>query len=58
MQGFVKYFFDPTEIPNQQETPPQNLQENVNIKDYNFPYENLIFEGGGNKGLAYIGCLR
>ncbi|CAL1535508.1 unnamed protein product, partial [Lymnaea stagnalis] len=23
-----------------------------------FPFENLVFEGGGNKGLAYVGCLQ
>ncbi|KAK0061355.1 hypothetical protein Bpfe_009161 [Biomphalaria pfeifferi] len=46
------------ESPNQPETLQQSLQENVDIKDYDFPFENLIFEGGGNKGLAYIGCIR
>ncbi|KAH9510389.1 hypothetical protein Btru_043024 [Bulinus truncatus] len=30
----------------------------VRIEEYNFPFENLIFEGGGNKGLAYVGCIR
>lgn len=23
-----------------------------------FPWENLVFEGGGNKGMAYVGSLR
>ena len=30
----------------------------VNIKDYDFEFENLVFEGGGNKGLAYCGAIR
>ncbi|XP_055864211.1 uncharacterized protein LOC106069171 isoform X2 [Biomphalaria glabrata] len=30
----------------------------VRIEDYNYPFENLIFEGGGNKGLAYVGSIR
>ncbi|XP_065839909.1 uncharacterized protein [Oscarella lobularis] len=25
---------------------------------FQFPFENLVFEGGGNKGLAYVGALR
>jgi len=25
---------------------------------YNYPFENLVFEGGGNKGLAYCGVIR
>ncbi len=24
----------------------------------NYPYKNLIFEGGGVKGIAYVGALR
>nr|KAI8731717.1 CAunnamed protein product [Biomphalaria glabrata] len=30
----------------------------VQIEDYEFPFENLIFEGGGNKGTSYVGCLQ
>ncbi|KAK6964903.1 hypothetical protein BgiMline_028880, partial [Biomphalaria glabrata] len=30
----------------------------VRIEDYEFPFENLIFEGGGNKSLAYIGSVK
>ena len=26
--------------------------------NYVFPFENLIFEGGGNKGMAYVGALK
>ncbi|XP_052248897.1 uncharacterized protein LOC127856622 isoform X3 [Dreissena polymorpha] len=32
--------------------------QQVNINDYDFHFENLIFEGGGNKGLAYCGAVR
>ncbi|WAQ94496.1 463L-like protein [Mya arenaria] len=28
----------------------------VDIREYDFPFENLAFEGGGNKGLAYCGA--
>lgn len=47
------------------------LQENESISDeldssetkmklanYKYPFENLIFEGGGNKGLAYCGAIK
>ncbi|KAL3832268.1 hypothetical protein ACJMK2_023928 [Sinanodonta woodiana] len=30
----------------------------VDIEKYQFPFENLIFEGGGNKGLAYCGAIK
>ncbi|XP_052797030.1 uncharacterized protein LOC128229234 isoform X2 [Mya arenaria] len=30
----------------------------VDIREYDFPFENLAFEGGGNKGLAYCGAVR
>ncbi|CAL1546595.1 unnamed protein product [Lymnaea stagnalis] len=30
----------------------------VKPEEYRFPFENLIFEGGGNKGLAYVGCIK
>lgn len=29
----------------------------VDIHQYEFPFENLAFEGGGNKGLAYCGAI-
>lgn len=25
---------------------------------HDFPFENLVFEGGGNKGMAYVGALQ
>ena len=27
-------------------------------RGFNFPFENLVFEGGGNKGMAYVGALQ
>lgn len=30
----------------------------VDPKDYEFPFENIVFEGGGNKGLAHCGALK
>ncbi|XP_067650146.1 uncharacterized protein [Haliotis asinina] len=30
----------------------------VDPSDYTFPFENIVFEGGGNKGLAYCGAVR
>ena len=27
-------------------------------RDFPFPFENLVFEGGGNKGMAYVGALQ
>ena len=30
----------------------------VRPEDYIFPFENLVLEGGGNKGLAYCGAVR
>ena len=26
--------------------------------EYDYPFENLVFEGGGAKGAVYIGCLQ
>lgn len=31
---------------------------NIRYQDYEFPFENLVFEGGGAKGQVYIGCLK
>ena len=30
----------------------------VDLTKYDFPFKNLVFEGGGNKGLAYCGAVR
>lgn len=31
---------------------------NVDPKDYDYPFENIVLEGGGNKGIAYCGAVR
>ncbi|KAH9492780.1 hypothetical protein Btru_026294 [Bulinus truncatus] len=31
---------------------------NVDPRMYSYPFENIVFEGGGNKGLAYCGAVR
>ena len=28
------------------------------FKNFDFPFTNLVFEGGGNKGMAYVGALQ
>jgi len=28
------------------------------VRDVNYPFRNLVFEGGGVKGIAYVGVLR
>ena len=30
----------------------------IKIDEYEYPFENLAFEGGGNKGLAYCGAIQ
>lgn len=32
--------------------------ENLWIKDRDYNFENLVFEGGGSKGMAYVGALQ
>jgi len=29
-----------------------------NFTNYDFPFENLVMEGGGNKGMAYVGAIK
>ena len=31
--------------------------DDLEFTDYELHFENLVFEGGGNKGLAYIGAI-
>ena len=28
------------------------------LKNFDFPFENLVLEGGGNKGVAYVGTIQ
>ena len=30
----------------------------TNLEQYEFPFENIVFEGGGAKGLAYVGAIQ
>ena len=32
-------------------------QDIDNLKDLNYPFQNIVLEGGGSKGLAYVGAL-
>ncbi|XP_059164777.1 uncharacterized protein LOC131947543 [Physella acuta] len=45
-----------TEFIEVTETPPKYAE--ILPEDFLFPFENLIFEGGGNKGLAYVGGIK
>ena len=36
----------------------RRMTADVPFEKYVFPFENLVFEGGGNKGLAYCGAVR
>ncbi|XP_059158385.1 uncharacterized protein LOC131942498 [Physella acuta] len=38
--------------------PEQLTIDTPDPREYNFSFENLVFEGGGNKGLAYVGCIK
>ncbi|XP_038069893.1 uncharacterized protein LOC119739137 [Patiria miniata] len=33
-------------------------EEKAEFQGYEFPFENLAFEGGGSKGMAYVGMIR
>ncbi|GAB1601046.1 uncharacterized protein LOC115216501, partial [Argonauta hians] len=46
------------EFENQSIDPDPTRIELDNLTDYEYPFENLVFEGGGNKGIAYCGCLK
>lgn len=35
-----------------------NMVDDDIFKNYDFPFTNLVFEGGGNEGMAYIGALQ
>ena len=30
----------------------------IDYTEYEYPFENFVFEGGGAKGQVYIGCLK
>lgn len=33
------------------------FEKHENLPDYNYPYKNLVFKGGGIRGIAYVGAL-
>ena len=35
-----------------------NMVDDDIFENYDFPFTNLVFEGGGNKGMAYVGALQ
>jgi len=35
----------------------QNISD-INITQYDFQFENLAFEGGGVKGISFLGCIK
>lgn len=39
-------------------TEASKLPQDVPFDRYCFPFENIVFEGGGSKGLAYCGAVR
>lgn len=45
-----------------EESDDENEDEflSIDVRDYidQFPFENLVFEGGGIKGLSYLGAIK
>ena len=41
-----------------QDDDKQSAILSIPYADYEYPFENLVFEGGGAKGAVYIGCLQ
>ena len=35
-----------------------NEYDTDSLKDFNYPFTNIVLEGGGSKGLAYVGALQ
>ena len=35
-----------------------NDYDTDSLKDFNYPFTNIVLEGGGSKGLAYVGALQ
>ncbi|XP_052682470.1 uncharacterized protein LOC128163053 [Crassostrea angulata] len=55
---------DPSGVNRKLRRMPSILNEiekkamSINPKDHSFPFENLVFEGGGSKGHAYSGAVK
>ena len=35
-----------------------NKYDTDSLKDFSYPFTNIVLEGGGSKGLAYVGALQ
>jgi len=47
---------DTTPSPHSSDAPPSTAE--IKLSEYDFPFENLVFEGGGGKGRIYGGALK
>ncbi|XP_038044381.1 uncharacterized protein LOC119719130 [Patiria miniata] len=47
-----------TSHPSGDTAAQEAILASIRLEDYEFPFENVVFEGGGNKGLAYAGAVR
>ena len=36
----------------------ENKDDLEELKGYEYPFTNLVMEGGGSKGMAYVGALK
>ena len=45
-------------IPSSEEKLQKLEDKYADIKQYKFPFENVVLEGGGVKGLAYCGAIQ
>ncbi len=57
MEKFKSFRFKTVKVPSVQE-PILTEDERKELGQYNYPWHNIVFEGGGNKGLAYAGSVR
>ena len=49
--------FKTVKVPSIQE-PILSEDERDELGQFKYPWHNIVFEGGGNKGLAYAGSVR
>ncbi len=46
------------EFPLEEVKQGPRIQLDLPVENYSFPFENVVFEGGGNRCLAYCGAVR
>ena len=46
-----------TESVNKRKAQHQHILD-IRYEDYEYPFENIAFEGGGTKGMVYMGALQ